>query len=182
MHRMHEIRCTERPASGNIGRMKSTRTVLVCGALILMPAMGGRRTMGVLLPPMPLANGWTRDEFAFAIALQNLLWGAFVPFTGAIADRFGAGRVLVLSGITYVLGLILMSQSATPLAFGLSGGLLIGLALSGTTFGVVMGVVAKLAPPEKRSVALGIVGAGGSVGQFAMVPYGQAVVAGLGSE
>jgi MFS family permease len=160
--------------------MKSTGTILACGALILMLAMGVRQTMGLLLPPMTIANGWTRDEFAFAIALQNLLWGAFVPFTGAIADRFGAGRVLVLSAITYGLGLILMSQSATPLAFGFSGGLLIGLALSGTTFGVVMGVVAKLAPPEKRSVALGIVGAGGSFGQFAMVPYGQALISGLG--
>jgi len=160
--------------------MRSTRTILACGALILMLAMGVRQTMGLLLPPMTIANGWTRDEFAFAIALQNLLWGAFVPFTGAIADRFGAGRVLVLSALTYVLGLILMSQSTTPLAFGLSGGLLIGLALSGTTFGVVMGVVAKLVTPEKRSVALGIVGAGGSFGQFAMVPYGQALITGLG--
>jgi len=177
---MHEIRCTERPASGNIGRMKSTRTVLVCGALILMLAMGVRQTMGLLLPPMTLANGWTRDEFAFAIALQNLLWGAFVPFTGAIADRFGAGRVLVASALTYVLGLVLMAFSGTPLLFDLSGGLLIGLALSGTTFGVVMGVVAKVVSPEKRSVALGIVGAGGSFGQFAMVPYGQGLISGLG--
>jgi MFS family permease len=79
--------------------MRSTRTVLLCGALILMLAMGVRQTMGLFLPPMTLANGWTRDEFAFAIALQNLLWGAFVPFTGAIADRFGAGRVLVLSAL-----------------------------------------------------------------------------------
>src|SRR5258708_17475090 len=118
--------------------MKSTRTILACGALILMLAMGVRQTMGLLLPPMTIANGWTRDEFAFAIALQNLLWGAFVPFTGAIADRFGAGRVLVLSGITYVLGLILMSQSATPLAFGLSGGLLIRLAPPGSPFTVVV--------------------------------------------
>src|SRR5258706_174490 len=180
MHRMHEIRCTERPASGNIGRMKSTRTVLVCGALILMLAMGVRQTMGLLLPPMTLANGWTRDEFAFAIALQNLLWGAFVPFTGAIADRFGAGRVLVASALTYVLGLVLMAFSGTPLLFDLSGGLLIGLALSGTTFGVVMGVVAKVVSPEKRSVALGIVGAGGSFSQFAMVPYGQGLISGLG--
>ena len=160
--------------------MKSTRTVLLCGALILMLAMGVRQTMGLLLPPMTIANGWTRDEFAFAIALQNLLWGAFVPFTGAFADRFGAGRVLVASGLAYVAGLVLMSQSSTPLAFGFSAGLLIGLALSGTTFGVVMGVVAKLVPAEKRSVALGIVGAGGSFGQFAMVPYGQALISGLG--
>src|SRR5260221_5254123 len=180
MHRMRAIRCTKRPASGNIARMKSTRTVLVCGALILMLAMGVRQTMGLLLPPMTLANGWTRDEFAFAIALQNLLWGAFVPFTGAIADRFGAGRVLVASALTYVLGLVLMAFSGTPLLFDLSGGLLVGLALSGTTFGVVMGVVAKVVSPEKRSVALGIVGAGGSFGQFAMVPYGQGLISGLG--
>ena len=160
--------------------MRSTRTVLLCGALILMLAMGVRQTMGLFLPPMTLANGWTRDEFAFAIALQNLLWGAFVPFTGAIADRFGAGRVLVLSALTYIAGLVLMGLSSTPLAFQFSGGLLIGLALSGTTFGVVMGVVAKVVSPEKRSVALGIVGAGGSFGQFAMVPYGQALISGFG--
>ena len=138
----------------------SCRAAAGCAALILMCAMGVRQTMGLLLPPMTLANGWSRDDFAFAIALQNLLWGAFVPFTGAIADRFGAGRVLVLSALTYIAGLVLMGFSSTPLAFQLSGGLLIGLALSGTTFGVVMGVVAKVVSPEKRSVALGIVGAG----------------------
>ena len=160
--------------------MRSTRTVLLCGALILMLAMGVRQTMGLFLPPMTLANGWTRDEFAFAIALQNLLWGAFVPFTGAIADRFGAGRVLVLAALTYVSGLVLMAFSSSPLAFDFSAGLLIGLALSGTTFGVVMGVVAKVVTPEKRSVALGIVGAGGSFGQFAMVPYGQGLISGFG--
>ena len=167
-------------AIGQDAAMKSTRTVLVCGALILMLAMGVRQTMGLFLPPMTLANGWTRDEFAFAIALQNLLWGAFVPFTGAIADRFGAGRVLIVSALTYVAGLVLMGFSPSPLAFDLSAGLLIGLALSGTTFGVVMGVVAKVVSPEKRSVALGIVGAGGSFGQFAMVPYGQALISGFG--
>ena len=88
--------------------MKSTRTVLICGALTLTLAMGVRQTMGLLLPPMTLAHGWTRDEFAFAIALQNVLWGAFVPFAGAIADRFGAARVLIASSLTYVAGLVLM--------------------------------------------------------------------------
>jgi predicted MFS family arabinose efflux permease len=160
--------------------MRYTRTVLACAALILMLAMGVRQTMGLLLPPMTIANGWTRDEFAFAIALQNLLWGAFVPFAGAIADRFGAGRVLTASALVYIVGLVLMAMSSTPVAFDFSAGLLVGLALSGTTFGVVMGVVAKVAPAEKRSVALGIVGAGGSFGQFAMVPYGQALISGIG--
>jgi predicted MFS family arabinose efflux permease len=145
-----------------------------------MLGMGVRQTMGLFLPPMTVAHGWTRDEFALAIALQNLLWGAFVPFAGAIADRFGAGRVLVASAAAYVAGLILMALSSTPLALDFSAGLMIGLALSGTTFGVVMGVVAKVAPPEKRSVALGIAGAGGSFGQFAMVPVGQALISGIG--
>jgi predicted MFS family arabinose efflux permease len=145
-----------------------------------MLAMGVRQTMGLLLPPMTLANGWSRDDFAFAIALQNLLWGASVPFAGAIADRFGAGRVLVASALVYVLGLTTMAISGTPFAFGLSAGVLVGLALSGTTFGVVLGVVAKVVPAEKRSVALGIASAGGSFGQFAMVPYGQALITGIG--
>jgi len=160
--------------------MKNIRTVLVCAGLILMLAMGVRQTMGLLLPPMTIANGWSRDDFALAIAFQNLLWGASVPFAGAIADRSGAGRVLAVSAIVYALGLMTMAVSHTPLVFGLSAGLMIGLALSGTTFGVVLGVVAKVAPPEKRSVALGIVSAGGSFGQFAMVPYGQALIGGIG--
>jgi MFS family permease len=160
--------------------MKSTRTVLICAALILTLAMGVRQTMGLFLPQMTLANGWTRDEFALAIALQNILWGVFVPFAGAIADRFGAGRVLAVNGLFYVVGLCLMALSSTPLMLGFSAGLLIGLALSGTTFGVVMGIVSKVVPPEKRSVALGIVGAGGSFGQFAMVPYGATLISTFG--
>jgi MFS family permease len=160
--------------------MKNTRNVLVCAGLILMLAMGVRQTMGLLLPPMTLANGWSRDDFALAIAFQNLLWGASVPFAGAIADRFGAGRVLVASALLYAVGLMMMAMSSTPLLFGLSAGVTIGLALSGTTFGVVLGVVSKVVSPERRSVALGIVSAGGSFGQFAMVPYGQALITGLG--
>jgi predicted MFS family arabinose efflux permease len=165
---------------GQHRKMKNPRTLLVCAALILMVAMGVRQTMGLLLPPMTIANGWSRDDFAFAIALQNLLWGASVPFAGAIADRFGAGRVLVASALLYAVGLACMAVSSTPVAFGLSAGLLVGLALSGTTFGVVLGVVSKVVSPAKRSMALGIASAGGSFGQFAMVPYGQALITGLG--
>src|SRR5258706_601172 len=169
-----------RAAIGQHGRMKNIRPVLVCAGLILMLAMGVRQTMGLLMPPMTIAHGWSRDDFALAIAFQNLLWGVSVPFAGAIADRFGAGRVLVASAALYALGLALMALSPTPVLFGLSAGVMIGLALSGTTFGVVLGVVAKVATPERRSVALGIVSAGGSFGQFAMVPYGQALIGGLG--
>jgi predicted MFS family arabinose efflux permease len=154
--------------------------VLACAALILFIAMGVRQTMGLYLPPMTLANGWTREQFALAIALQNLLWGAFVPFVGAAADRYGAGRVLSGAAVSYALGLCLMAVSSSPVAFGLSAGLLIGFALSGTTFGVVLGVVAKVVPQERRSMAMGIVSAAGSFGQFAMVPTGQAMITGLG--
>jgi MFS family permease len=160
--------------------MKSLRTVLVCGALILMLAMGVRQTMGLFMPQMTVANGWSRDEFALAIALQNFLWGAFVPFAGAIADRYGAGRVIVFNGVCYALGLVLMAVSQSPLHLTFSAGLLIGLGLSGTTFGVIMGVVSKIVAPEKRSVALGIVGAAGSFGQFAFVPYGGVLIGSFG--
>jgi len=160
--------------------MKPLRTVLACGALILMLAMGVRQTMGLFMPQMTVANGWSRDEFALAIALQNFLWGAFVPFAGAIADRYGAGRVLVFNAVCYVAGLALMAMSQSPLQLTFSAGLLIGLGLSGTTFGVIMGVVSKIVAPEKRSVALGIVGAAGSFGQFAFVPYGGVLIGSLG--
>jgi predicted MFS family arabinose efflux permease len=180
MRTMRDPRLCGRPREGNMPMMKSTRTVLVCAALILMLAMGVRQTMGLFMPQMTVANGWSRDEFALAIALQNILWGAFVPFAGAIADRFGAGRVLAAAGLCYVAGLLLMAVSTSPLMLDFSAGLLIGLGLSGTTFGVVMGVVAKVVGPEKRSVALGIVGAGGSFGQFAMVPFGATAISGLG--
>jgi predicted MFS family arabinose efflux permease len=136
--------------------------------------------MGLFMPQMTVANGWSRDEFALAIALQNFLWGAFVPFAGAIADRYGAGRVIVFNGICYVLGLSLMALSQSPLQLTFSAGLLIGLGLSGTTFGVIMGVVSKIVAPEKRSVALGIVGAAGSFGQFAFVPYGGVLIGSFG--
>src|SRR5688572_7407427 len=114
MQGIRRIRLEPRARARHDAVMKSTRTVLACAALILMLAMGVRQTMGLFMPQMTVANGWTRDEFAFAIALQNLLWGAFVPFAGAIADRFGAGRVLAASAAAYVLGLVVMAHAGSP--------------------------------------------------------------------
>lgn len=166
--------------NGKAALTRHALIVVVCGALILTVAMGVRQTMGLLMPPMTLANDWSRESFSFAIAIQNLVWGASVPFTGAIADRFGSARVLLAGAVFYVLGLVLMAHAASPLMLDLSGGMIIGLALSGTTFAVVMGVIARAVSPEKRSWALGIAGAGGSFGQFAMVPIGQGMIVGLG--
>jgi len=143
-------------------------------------AIGTRQSFGLFLVPMSLDLGWGRETFSFAIALQNLIWGLVMPFAGAIADRFGAARVLSAGGLAYAVGLWMMPYSTTALAFDLSAGLLVGLGLSCTGFGVVLSVVARAYPPESRSKAVGIAGACGSFGQFAMLPWGQALITHFG--
>jgi len=159
---------------------RSPTVILVCGGLILMLALGMRQSFGLFLRPMSLDLGWGREAFSFAIALQNLIWGCAMPFAGAIADRYGAGRVLAAGGLAYGVGLVAMAHSTTPLGFNLAAGLLVGLGLACTGFGVVLAVVARAFAPEKRSLAVGIAGAAGSFGQFAMLPGGQALIAAFG--
>jgi MFS family permease len=154
--------------------------VLVCGGVILGLALGTRQSFGLFLRPMSMDLGWGREAFSFAIALQNLVWGCAMPFMGAIADRYGGGRVLAAGGLAYGAGLLAMAHSTTPLGFNLAAGLLVGFGLSCTGFGVVLAIVARAFPPEKRSVATGIAGACGSFGQFAMLPWGQALISGYG--
>jgi len=154
--------------------------VLACGGLILMLALGTRQSFGLFLRPMSMDLGWGREAFSFAIALQNLVWGCAMPFAGAIADRYGGGRVVAAGGLAYGAGLLAMAYSTTPLGFNLAAGLLVGLGLSCTGFGVVLAVVARAFPPEKRSVATGIAGACGSFGQFAMLPWAQGLISGFG--
>lgn len=154
--------------------------VIGCGALILTLAMGVRHTGGLFLQPMTADQGWSREMFAFSIALQNLLWGVFQPFAGAFADRHGAGKTLVGGAVLYVLGLVIMANADTAFGLNMGAGLLVGMGLAGTTFSVVLGVVGRMAPPEKRSLALGIASAGGSFGQFAVLPVGQSLIASVG--
>ena len=161
-------------------RWRTPAVILVCGGIILGLALGTRQSFGLFLRPMSLDLGWGREAFSFAIALQNLVWGCAMPFAGAIADRYGAGRVLAAGGLAYGAGLLAMAHSTSPLAFNVAAGLFVGLGLACTGFGVVMAVVARAFPPEKRSVAVGIVGACGSFGQFAMLPWAQAMISGLG--
>ena len=145
-----------------------------------MLALGTRQSFGLFLRPMTIDLGCGREVFSFAIALQNLVWGLGMPLAGAIADRYGAGRVLTLGGLAYGLGLISMAYSTTPLELNVTTGLLIGLGLACTGFGVVLAVVARAFPPESRSFAVGITGACGSIGQFAMLPGGQALISSFG--
>ena len=154
--------------------------VVICGCLIALINFGVRASFGLFTGPLSAANGWGRDVFALALAVQNLLWGAAQPFAGAMADRFGPARVLAGGGIVYALGVALMPASTTPLLLNLTAGVLVGLGLAGASFIVVISALGKLLPLERRSWAAGIATAAGSLGQFLFAPLGQAFIAGFG--
>lgn len=154
--------------------------ILVGSALILALSLGVRHGFGLFLAPMSAEFGWGRETFAFAIALQNLIWGLAQPFTGALADRFGAAKVVMIGGVLYALGLVFMGLSDSAWSLSLSAGLLIGIGLSGTSFSVILGVVGRAVAPEKRSMAMGIASAAGSFGQFAMLPGTLGLIGWLG--
>ena len=148
----------------------SLTQVLVCGAAVVTLSMGIRHGFGLWLQPITMDRGWTRETFAFAIAIQNIAWGVAGPFAGMLSDRFGAYRVLLGGGLLYAAGLVLMAVSTSGLGFGSSAGLLLGMAQSGTTYAVVYGVIGRNVAADKRSWAMGITAAAGSFGQFLMVP------------
>lgn len=154
--------------------------VLLCGALIVTVSMGIRHGFGLWLQPITMDRGWTRETFAFALAIQNIAWGIAGPFTGMLADRFGPFRVLMVGGVLYALGLVLMALSTSGLAFTGSAGLLIGIAQSGTTYAVIYGVIGRNVAAEKRSWAMGVAAAAGSFGQFLMVPVENWLIASSG--
>ncbi|MCB9948370.1 MAG: MFS transporter [Rhodospirillaceae bacterium] len=152
---------------------RSTMTVLVSGVLVLVLAMGVRQSFGVFLTPITMDLETGRQAFGLAIAIQNLLWGVAQPFTGAIADRFGAAWVLAAGAVLYAAGLVLTTVSSGPLHLDLTLGVLIGLALSGCTYVTVLGALGRIVPPERRSTAFGLCTAAGSFGMFAVVPGAQ---------
>ena len=144
--------------------------IVACGCVVIFFAFGTRATMGIFLVPITEQYDWGRSIFAFAAAIQNIVWGFSQPLFGAIADRYGSGRVLILGGICYVAGLALMVVATSPLGFYIANGALIGFGLSGTTFAIVLAVIARSVPEKHRSIALGIGSAAGSLGQFVLVP------------
>ena len=159
---------------------RTPAVILACGGLVLLLALGTRHGFGLFLQPITMERGWGRETFAFAIALQNLVWGVAQPFSGMLADKFGTGRVVLAGAALYAAGLVVMALADTPWGFGAGAGVLIGLGLSGTTFSVVFGVIGRTFPPEKRSMALGTAGAMGSFGMFVMLPVEQTLISGLG--
>ncbi len=154
--------------------------LLVCGAAVLTLSMGVRHGFGLWLQPVTQSQGWQREDFALAIAVQNLAWGFFGIFSGMVADRFGAFRVLLVGTVLYALGLVGMALSPSVLVFVLTAGVLLGAAQSATTYTVIYGVLGRQLPPEKRAWAMGVTGAAGSFGQFLMVPTSGLLISGFG--
>lgn len=153
--------------------------VIVCGGAIMGFSLGFRQSLGLFLTPISLDIGIGRETFALGMGLMNLFWGAAAPFAGAVSDRYGAGWVAVFGGVCYAIGLAVMTVSGEGNQL-LLGGTLIGFGLSGAGFAVILGTVGRVAPEEKRGMALGAVSMCGSAGQFVALPYTYFVIEGFG--
>src|SRR6516165_4940385 len=149
---------------------RTPAVIIGFGCVIAALAFGPRSALGFFLTPLSTANHWGRDVFAFALAIQNLLWGVAQPIAGAIADRYGAVRVLCVGALCYALGLALMAYAGSAAMLDLSAGALIGFGLAGCTFPIVLAAFGKILPAEWRSTAFGLGTAAGSFGQFLFSP------------
>ena len=158
----------------------SLTQLLACGAAIVTLSMGIRHGFGLWLQPITQAQGWGREEFAFAMAIQNLSWGFMGIFAGMVADKFGAFRVILLGALIYGVGLLGMAWATDPWVFALFTGVIIGTAQAGTTYAVIYGVIGRNVPAERRSWAMGVAAAAGSFGQFLMVPIEGLLISQMG--
>ena len=161
-------------------RSLDLKTVLISTGVVLTLAMGVRHGFGFWMQPISQANGWSRETFSLAMAVQNLLWGVFGPFAGMVADRFGTLRVVIFGALCYMAGLVWMATVTQPMLFILGSGVFVGLGLACTAFGAVSGIIGRAAPPEKRSWAFGVSGAASSFGQFLMMPVEQTLISSVG--
>ena len=165
------------PASAN---WRTPLVIIICGCGIALLSFGPRSSFGFFVQPMSRDFAWGRDVFGLALAFQNLLWGLGQPIAGAIADRFGALRVISAGALLYTAGLVLMRYAATPLSLDIGAGVLIGFGLSGCSFNLVLSAFSKLLPPERRGLAFGAGTAAGSFGQFLFAPFGVAMIDNFG--
>lgn len=162
--------------------LSPNRSVIIvfCGGVIIGLALGVRHVQGLFMLPMIIDRGWSRETFGFAMAVQNLVWGFAQPFAGMIADRFGAPRILLAGCVIYAFGLCLMAGATTQLQLTASAGVIVGVGLSATSFGVVYGALSRLFDGQQRGWSLGVAGAVGGMGQFFMVPGVQELISGYG--
>jgi len=143
---------------------------LLTGGLILTVAIGNRQAFGVIIAPLTVLHGWPVASFAFALAVQNLVWGAAQPFTSALAEEYGAHKVALIGALVTIAGLVLTALSDQAWLVMIGSGVLVGIGLSATGFAVILGVVGRAAPAQQRGMAMGLAGAFGSFGQMAFAP------------
>lgn len=154
--------------------------IIASGCLIAAMGFGPRSAMGFFQLPLLAETGWDRTTFGLAMAIQNLMWGLGQPVFGAIADRFGTWRVISAGGIMYAAGMLLMAHPTTPMMLHISGGILIGLGVAASSFGLVLAAFARNVAPERRSLVFGIGTAAGSAGMFVFAPISQGMIDALG--
>lgn len=154
--------------------------IIVAGCLVAMVNFGIRSSFGFFTSPISEAHAWPREIYSLAMAIQNLLWGLATPIAGALADRYGSARVLIGGAVFYAIGTVVMAMAATPAMLYLGGGVLVGIGIAASSFGIVMAAFGRLVPPEKRSWAFGIATAAGSMGQFIFAPLGGVLIPAFG--
>ncbi|MET1414062.1 MFS transporter [Roseibium sp. HPY-6] len=154
--------------------------IIVCGCLIALFSFGPRSAMGLFFQPMTEARDWSREIFALAIAIQNLVWGIGQPFAGMFADRFGTWKSMTIGALLYCAGLLIMIDAESAVALHVSAGILIGLGIAFSSFSLVLAAFGRTVSPEQRSLAFGIGTASGSLGQFLFAPMGGALIANIG--
>ena len=154
--------------------------IIAAACLISLIGFGIRSSFGLYLEPITTERGWSRETFALALAIQNLLWGMGVPVAGAIADRFGTSKVIALGAVAYAAGVAGMAMAETGLTLYLVGGVLVGVGVAFASFSLVLAAIARVIGPERRSLALGLGTAAGSMGQVLFSPINQTLIATYG--
>ncbi len=154
--------------------------LVAAGGLVISVALGARQSFGLFVGPIVATHAVSLPLLAFALALQNLVWGIAQPFAGSLSDRFGPPAVVAAGAALYALGLAAVALRPDTLSVVLGFGILVGVGLSGMTFAVVISAVSRAASETNRATAVALAAAGGSLGQVALVPVAQLAIGAAG--
>lgn len=151
-----------------MARLSNTAVIIIAGSVVLSLSFGVRSVFGIMLDPISEAHGWPREVYSLSMAIGMIMMGLGQPVFGWIADRIGDRQAIWIGFVVYVAGMLLMTYGQTPLAMHAGAGVMVGLGIAGTSFGLVLSVVGRAVAEEKRSQALGLTAAMGSIGQMAL--------------